>query len=245
MASMVINGVKIGTSHRFLLQKLSYLSKERGYCYAMNEYLGKFLNLSKSRISHLLSDLRKAKMIDVLLIYDTEHKLQVIGRRIAVLSDARGIAENSKVQNEKSIKDNIETDETVDNSAVKSAKPLNPLTEVCKNGAMVGIPVNVTLKSAERYGITRVREALSICAVSKSVRSMVAYFLGALKKGYRPNRQAKKVVGKTVKRSVFKTPMKPDLSNEYANTRKVTTADNEFLKEFAEKHSKLAGRLIK
>lgn len=245
MATMTVNGVRIGISHRFLLQKLVYFSKEKGYCYAMNEYLGEVVGLSKSRISHLLSDLRKAKLIDILLIYDAKHSMQVVGRRIAVLGHARGIATNSKVRNEDCSSNNNTEDKVVDNSNdIKKATTILPLAEVCKHGSAMGIPVNVIMVAAGKYGITNVRNALAICAASKSVRKMVAYFWAALKGKFKPNKQAEQLKGKYVKRSTFKTTLKPDLSNEYKNTPKPTAATNEFLRDFLKSHDNASAPLV-
>lgn len=237
----VVNGVKIGTSHRFLLQKLKYYSKEQGYCYALNKHLGKALSLSPTRISHLLSDLRRASLIDVLLIYDTENKLQVIGRRIRVVAqhivkNARGIVENSKVQKSDTLLNNIKptskpsnapSSQSFGSNDVKTGTAMNPLAEQVKHGVHIGIPANITMLYAGKFGITRVREAIAICAESKSARNIVAYFVNAIKKGYKPNHMAKKMVNKDV------TRRKP--IDEVVYTQKEISGDGSFAQEMLAK----------
>ena len=249
----VVNGVKIGTSHRFLLQKLKYYSKEQGYCYALNKHLGKDLSLSPTRISHLLSDLRRASLIDVLLIYDTENKLQVIGRRIRVVAqtahsvahqaarhivkNARGIVKNSKVQKGDTLLNNVKpTSESNDapsssqsfsSNDIKTGTAMNPLAEQVKHGVHIGIPANITMLYAGKFGITRVREAIAICAESKSARNIVAYFVNAIKKGYKPNRVAKKMVNKDI------TRRKP--IDEVVYTQKEISGDGSFAREMLTK----------
>ena len=248
----VVNGVKIGTSHRFLLQKLKYYSKEQGYCYALNKHLGKALSLSPTRISHLLSDLRRASLIDVLLIYDTENKLQVIGRRIRVVAqtahgvarqaaqhivkNARGMVENSKVQKGDTLLNNIKptskpsdasSSQSFGSNDVKTGTAMNPLAEQVKHGVHIGIPANITMLYAGKFGITRVREAIAICAESKSARNIVAYFVNAIKKGYKPNHMAKKMVNKDV------TRRKP--IDEVVYTQKEISGDGSFAREMLAK----------
>lgn len=246
----VVNGVKIGTSHRFLLQKLKYYSKEQGYCYALNKHLGKDLSLSPTRISHLLSDLRRASLIDVLLIYDTENKLQVIGRRIRVVAqtahsvahqaaqhivkNARGIVKNSKVQKGDTLLNNVKlisnatsSSQYFGNNDIKTGTAMNPLAEQVKHGVHIGIPANITMLYAGKFGITRVREAIAICAESKSARNIVAYFVNAIKKGYKPNRVAKKMVNKDVMR---RKPI-----DEVVYTQKEISGDGSFAREMLTK----------
>lgn len=246
MATSIVNGVKIGTSHRFLLQKLNYYSKERGYCYALNRHLAQIMSLSPTRISHLLSDLRRASLIDVLLIYDTENKLQVIGRRIRVIasdarseshktSNARGMVKNSKVQKCDTLYNNIKpsspskarSSQSFGRNKVKTGTAINPLAEQVKHGVHIGIPANITMHYAGKFGITKVREAIAICAESKSVRNIVAYFISALQRGYKPNSRASKIVNKDVSR-------RPPIA-EVVYTRKTVEGDGTLAKELLSK----------
>lgn len=60
-------------SGKLLLVEIDSLAKN-GECFASNEYLGKFLRLSKKRVSELVTELHRGGYISVELIYKEESK---------------------------------------------------------------------------------------------------------------------------------------------------------------------------
>ena len=68
-------------SEKMLLVEIDSLSTLEKGCIATNEYLSNFFNLSKDRISKLISSLKAKGYIEVKLIYNGDTK-QIIKREI-------------------------------------------------------------------------------------------------------------------------------------------------------------------
>lgn len=62
------NDKDLNWSEKLLFVEIDSLDNDNG-CYANNEYFSKFFNLSKDRISKLISSLKSKGYIDVKLIY--------------------------------------------------------------------------------------------------------------------------------------------------------------------------------
>jgi Helix-turn-helix domain len=77
----------LGWSEKLLLVEIDSLAKN-GECFASNEYLGKFLRLSKKRVSELITDLNRRGYLTVDLIYKEGTK-EVEKRVIRPLAENR------------------------------------------------------------------------------------------------------------------------------------------------------------
>ena len=71
-------------SEKMLLVEIDSLSTLEKGCIATNEYLSSFFNLSKDRISKLISSLKAKGYIEVKLIYNGDTK-QIIKREITTI----------------------------------------------------------------------------------------------------------------------------------------------------------------
>lgn len=85
-------------SEKMLLVEIDSLSTLEKGCIATNEYLSNFFNLSKDRISKLISSLKAKGYIEVKLIYNGDTK-QIIKREITTIGyrkkQLEGIVENN------------------------------------------------------------------------------------------------------------------------------------------------------
>ena len=94
-------------SEKMLLVEIDSLATLEKGCIATNEYLSSFFNLSKDRISKLISSLKAKGYIEVKLIYNGDTK-QIIKREITTIGyrhkQLEGIVEN----NERGIVENNE-----------------------------------------------------------------------------------------------------------------------------------------
>jgi hypothetical protein len=77
----------LGWSEKLLLVEIDSLAKN-GECFASNEYLGKFLRLSKKRVSELITDLNRRGYLTVDLVYKEGTK-EVEKRVIRPLAEKR------------------------------------------------------------------------------------------------------------------------------------------------------------
>lgn len=90
--------INLTWSEKLLLVELDSLSTLEKGCFATNEYLGSFFNLSKDRISKLITSLKKKGYIETKLIYKKGSKevdkrvITTIGYRLKCLE---GIGENN------------------------------------------------------------------------------------------------------------------------------------------------------
>ena len=221
---MIRNGKPHGT-HLEVFDKIKQLCHKLGYCYADNRYLAKELDLSISRISHIISDLYNAGLVERDITYKKGLK-QVEQRylRIATARVARGIVKDSQKQN---VSDNIKI------------KPTSPIrTQAVQMGVKLGINMMIVLKMVEKYGADYVMEKLHIVANSLSVKSNVAFFIKACTANY--------TAGKKVKAAIdskkFDVPYRKSTQivhismPERSEIKESTLENNSFLKEFMTKN---------
>ena len=70
----ILNNKELSLQEKFILSVILSLSKEKGYCFASNEYIAKMMNISSDRVSKILSNLNKKKLIRIQLNYKVESK---------------------------------------------------------------------------------------------------------------------------------------------------------------------------
>ena len=186
-----VNGVRLVESHLSVYNAVKRMSKKKGYCSATNEQIGNdwMVNKSADRISHILTDLRKAGLVSVLCIYEKGRnfvklrKLTIVGDFLKAVSPIlSSIATNSKVH---SVGCNNKTNNT-------KGEPLKVTMETARKLRISWWRVHVAIK---KYGIRYVQEKLAIVANSRSVKNVIAYFLNALTADWKPNKRASKKVG--------------------------------------------------
>ena len=221
---MIRNGKPHGT-HLEVFNKITQLCHKLGYCYADNRYLAKELDLSISRISHIISDLYNAGLVERDITYKKGLK-QVEQRYLRVVTArvARGMVENNQEQN---VSDNIKI------------KPTSPIrTQAVQMGVKLGINMMVVLGMIKKYGAEYVIEKLHIVANSLSVKSNVALFVKACTANY--------TAGKKVKAAIdskqFDVPYRKSTQiahvsmPERSEIKESTLENNSFLKEFMTKN---------
>ena len=94
-------------SEKMLLVEIDSLSTLEKGCIATNEYLSNFFNLSKDRISKLISSLKTKGYIEVKLIYNGDTK-QIIKREITTIGYRKKQLEGIVENNERGIVENNE-----------------------------------------------------------------------------------------------------------------------------------------
>ena len=70
----ILENEKLSDKEKLLYSIILSLSIDTGYCYANNRYLGKMLNITKGRISKLISSLKDKGFIEEKLIYEDDSK---------------------------------------------------------------------------------------------------------------------------------------------------------------------------
>lgn len=119
----------LGWSEKLLLVEISSLDNEEG-CWATNEYFAEFFNLSKDRISKLISSLKNKGYLTVELVY--KKGTRKIDRRIVKITDRyrcknlEGIGKN----NDTPIGENAEDNNTVINNTKNNTKEYIPYVEI-------------------------------------------------------------------------------------------------------------------
>ena len=99
-------------SEKMLLVEIDSLATLEKGCIATNEYLSSFFNLSKDRISKLISSLKAKGYIEVKLIYNGDTK-QIIKREITTIGYRKKQLEGIVENNERGIVENNEDINTV------------------------------------------------------------------------------------------------------------------------------------
>lgn len=186
-----VNGIKLNNTHLAVYNCVKRLSKKQGYCSAWNEQIGKdwMVNRSPDRVSHILTDLRRAGLVAVLCIYEKgrnfvkHRKLTIVGDFLkAVTPSLSSIATNNEVH---SVGCNNKTN---NNDG-------EPLKNLMRSAMKLGIsPYRVSV-AIRKWGIKYVQEKMAIVANSRTVKNPVAYFLRALLSDWKPNKRASKHIG--------------------------------------------------
>ena len=70
----ILENEKLSDKEKLLYSIILSLSIDTGYCYANNRYLGKMLNITKGRISKLISSLKDKGFIKEKLMYEEGSK---------------------------------------------------------------------------------------------------------------------------------------------------------------------------
>ncbi len=188
-----VNGVKLNNTHLAVYNCVKRLSKKQGYCSAWNEQIGKdwMVNRSPDRVSHILTDLRRAGLVAVLCIYEAGRnfvklrKLTIVGDFLeAVTPGLSSIATNSG-----------EHPEGCNNNINKQKRTNSPMKNLMETAQKLGISPYRVCIAKKIYGMKYVQEKMAIVANSRSVKNAVQYFLAALKSDWKPSKSASKHIG--------------------------------------------------
>lgn len=233
----VINGIRINSSHirvRDLIKKWSHTA---GFCWASNVTIAEKLKLSKSYVSHIITDLNRAGMIGRKICFSQEKTFE--SRRLMAFKEVVTMEVANKKVDEK-IKDNIEKAEQ---------------RRLVENGKRVGIAPAGVMRAIKQFGRDKVDEALAIVRASNSVTSPYAYFCSALKKGWKAGKKATKLMQKEFvggikvasqdreKEETARAKIKAGI--EKAEARKVNNNEkpivNDFLRQFLKGNARKTG----
>jgi hypothetical protein len=124
----------LGWSEKLLLVEISSLDNEEG-CWASNEYFAEFFNLSKDRISKLISSLKSKGYLTVDLTYKKGTK--TIDKRIVKIADRyrrkqlEGIGENNDTPIGENAEDNNTSFSNTSNNTKEYIKPSRHKFETC------------------------------------------------------------------------------------------------------------------
>ena len=219
--------IKLGQPHGTHLEvfnKIKQLSHKYGYCYADNRYIAEELALSISRVSHIISELYEAHLVERDITYKPGMK-QVDKRllRPVAANVARGIAKNDQEQ-------------TV--SANINIKPdSSPKVKAVQMGINLGINLMITTGMIAKYGVEYVTEKLHIVASSLSVKNRTALFISACQKDY----QASKKAVKALTNKAYSTPIRKSTNIATVSVpeeiKSVPLSENQFLKDYLSMHS--------
>ena len=199
--ALIQNGVKLAPSHLLLLETIKGLSLKNGYCYATNYALSKIVFLSQSRVSHLVSELKKAGLVTVKLFFDSERPNMIIGRHISPV--AIGVAQSDEEHNNsyntnKQSSNNINNSKPVDN--VDNSEIERETKSLVKDALTLGIAPFTVMQQVIKHssigevaldGIKFVKEKLAIVKASNTVREPWKLFLSACNKDYSLGKRAK------------------------------------------------------
>ncbi len=186
-----VNGVRLVESHLSVYNAVKRMSKEKGYCSATNEQIGNdwMVNKSADRISHILTDLRKAGLVSVLCIYEKGRNFVKL-RKLAIVGDfleaINPILSSIATNNE---------EHSVGCNNNKNNNDGKPLKNLMRSAMKLGISPYRVVIAVKKWGLKYVQEKMAIVANSRSVKNAVQYFLAALKGDWKPSKRASKHIG--------------------------------------------------
>lgn len=229
---MIKNGIAHGT-HFEVLDTIGHLCAKLGYCWADNRYIANEVGLSISRVSHVISDLYDAGLIERDITYKKGYDKPTVEKRLirCVSRYARGMVKNSKEQS---------LSETINIKPESTER-----VQAQQFGIKLGINLFVVAGMIGKYGAKYVLEKLNIVAQSLSCKSRTGLFISACQKDYQPGKKAQKASNT----KAFAIPYRQSTSiAEVAKPepiKSVPMKDGEFYKSFMESHkgSALASKL--
>lgn len=110
MTSEILINNKLSDKEKIILSMIIYLSKDKGYCFATNNYFSDILNVTVVSISRIMNSLKKKKYIKINMNYKSNSK-EIENRQIIPSNEViNRYYQNCKIPintNDKDIKRNI------------------------------------------------------------------------------------------------------------------------------------------
>ncbi len=110
MPSEILINDKLSDKEKIILSMIIYLSKDKGYCFATNNYFSDILNVTVVSVSRIINSLKKKKYIKINMNYKSNSK-EIENRQIIPLKEVMNrYYQNCKIPintNDKDIKRNI------------------------------------------------------------------------------------------------------------------------------------------
>ena len=110
MPSEILINDKLSDKEKIILSMIIYLSKDKGYCFATNNYFSDILNVTVVSVSRIINSLKKKKYIKINMNYKSNSK-EIENRQIIPLKEVMNrYYQNCKIPintNDKYIKRNI------------------------------------------------------------------------------------------------------------------------------------------
>lgn len=247
----VVNGIKMTSTHVLLFERIEYLSAKTGSCWANNRSLAEMMGKSMSRVSHIITDLRRAGLVAVKLMYSPKIPKMVLARYVRILDKpvTCPIATNREEQTRivKTNNNDVEKEtETSHHAAVgqkAAALGISPVlyaTKVLEYGRKLAGNKPCSFEEMKELGVNYVEEKLALLNSSLSVKNPIAYFFAALKNNWQLGKKAKKDIGKPARNRavVYAVDVKPIVSAKKA-------IDSDFMRNLSKTNPALAARLAK
>lgn len=186
-----VNGIRLVEAHLSVYNAIKRLAKKQGYCTAWNEQIGNdwMVNKSADRVSHIITDLRRAGLVSVLCIYEKGRNF-VKMRKLAIVGDFLK-AVNPRLS---SIATKTDTLSGTDNKKTTEPKKA-PMKTLMETAMKLGIGWQRVLFAIKIHGLKYVQEKMAVVANSRSLTNPVGYFIAALNNDYKPNKRAARKVG--------------------------------------------------
>ena len=110
MPSEILINDKLSDKEKIILSMIIYLSKDKGYCFATNNYFSDILNVTVVSVSRIINSLKKKKYIKINMNYKS-NSIEIENRQIIPLKEVMNrYYQNCKIPintNDKDIKRNI------------------------------------------------------------------------------------------------------------------------------------------
>ncbi len=97
---------KMSDKEKIILSMIMYLSKDKGYCFATNNYFSDILNITVVSISRIINSLKKKNYIKTNMNYKSNSK-EIENRQIMPLKGVMNRYYHTINKNDKDIKKNI------------------------------------------------------------------------------------------------------------------------------------------
>lgn len=173
-----VNGIRLTVAHEAAYDTVFKLSRKTGFCWASNSSIAGMLGLSKSYVSHLLTDLERAGwMFRKITLDEQTHEFQY-----------RQLVPLDKLCTPEEAVEKVRLMELDHTSKGERAR-------LVANGKKLGISPLRIMGAIHAFGAKRVDEAMSIVRQSHVVNNPVKLLFAALHKGFIPGKRAERLIG--------------------------------------------------
>lgn len=188
----IINSVRITSTHELVLEKIKKLSHKHGYCWAFNGILADMCCLSKTRVSHIITDLVRAGMVYRFINYADDKKtvilreMTVIPEEVYTMANADAdadAAEKAKDAEMKSLAEIIEDYVAAHKMSDEQQRQRGHIFSMARRLGLAPLfIVSILLKHGKEKAYSKLEKVLVAACASSAISDIYAWVTGMMRK---------------------------------------------------------------
>lgn len=183
-----INGVRITSMHIAVYNAIKKLSHKHGYCYAFNQIIADMCMITKSRVSHIITDLVRAGMLYRFVRYADDKKTVILRELTVIPEDVYKMAntepdaepDGEKMQSLAEIVENYVAQHRMSDEQQRQRGHVFSMAR--RLGVAPMFIVSIVLKYGKEKAFPKLEKVLSAACASSAIENIYAWVSGMMKK---------------------------------------------------------------